>query len=56
MVKNTTIKKVVLSVTVNPEILEGLREHKQKSGMSVSWVVSNLLSNYLEAMANIRYD
>ena len=49
-------KKVVTSLSLRESTLQQLREHRKKHGVSVSWLVDSLLSNYLDSWRELRYE
>ena len=49
-------KKVVTSFSLKESTLQQLRDHRKKHGVSVSWLVDSLLSNYLDSWKELRYE
>lgn len=49
-------KKVVTSLSLRESTLQQLRDHRKKHGVSVSWLVDSLLSNYLDSWKELRYE
>ena len=49
-------KKVVTSLSLKQSTLQQLRDHRKKHGVSVSWLVDSLLSNYLNSWKELRYE
>lgn len=49
-------KKVNTSISVRESTLNQLREHKKKHGVSVSWLVDTLISNYLDSWKDLKYE
>ena len=49
-------KKVVTSLSLKQSTLQQLRDHRKKHGVSVSWLVDSLLSNYLDSWRELRYE
>ena len=49
-------KKVVTSLSLKESTLQQLRDHRKKHGVSVSWLVNSLLSNYLDSWKELRYE
>lgn len=49
-------KKVVTSLSLKESTLQQLRDHRKKHGVSVSWLVDSLLSNYLNSWKELRYE
>lgn len=49
-------KKVVTSLSLKESTLQQLRDHRKKHGVSVSWLVDSLLSNYLDSWKELRYE
>ena len=49
-------KKVVTSLSLKESTLQQLRNHRKKHGVSVSWLVDSLLSNYLNSWKELRYE
>lgn len=49
-------KKVVTSLSLRESTLQQLRDHRKKHGVSVSWLVDSLLSNYLNSWKELRYE
>ena len=49
-------KKVVTSLSLRESTLQQLRDHRKKHGVSVSWLVDSLLSNYLDSWRELRYE
>lgn len=49
-------KKVNTSVSVRPSTLEKLKDHRKKHGVSISWLVDTLLSNYLDSWEELQYE
>lgn len=49
-------KKVVTSLSLKQSTLQQLRDHRKKHGVSVSWLVDSLLSNYLNSWRELRYE
>lgn len=49
-------KKVVTSLSLKQSTLQQLRDHRKKHGVSVSWLVDSLLSNYLDSWKELRYE
>ena len=49
-------KKVVTSLSLKESTLQQLRDHRKKHGVSVSWLVDSLLSNYLDRWKELRYE
>lgn len=47
-------KKVVTSLSLKESTLQQLRDHRKKHGVSVSWLVDSLLSNYLDSWKELR--
>ena len=49
-------KKVVTSLSLKQSTLQQLRDHRKKHGVSISWLVDSLLSNYLDSWKELRYE
>ena len=49
-------KKVITSLSLKQSTLQQLRDHRKKHGVSVSWLVDSLLSNYLNSWKELRYE
>ena len=49
-------KKVVTSLSLRESTLQQLRDHRKRHGVSVSWLVDSLLSNYLDSWKELRYE
>lgn len=49
-------KKVITSLSLKESTLQQLRDHRKKHGVSVSWLVDSLLSNYLDSWKELRYE
>ena len=49
-------KKIVTSLSLKQSTLQQLRDHRKKHGVSVSWLVDSLLSNYLNSWKELRYE
>lgn len=49
-------KKMVTSLSLKESTLQQLRDHRKKHGVSVSWLVDSLLSNYLDSWKELRYE
>ena len=49
-------KKVITSLSLKESTLQQLRDHRKKHGVSVSWLVDSLLSNYLNSWKELRYE
>ena len=39
-------KKIIASFAVTPNILQQLREQKERNGTSISWLINSLLKEY----------
>ena len=49
-------KKMVTSLSLKESTLQQLRDHRKKHGVSVSWLVDSLLSNYLDSWKELIYE
>ena len=47
-------KRVVTSFAVTPQIKQQLNEHKEKCGISRSWLINKLLADYFQKVGGMK--
>lgn len=47
-------KKVIASFAVTPNILQQLREQKERNGTSISWLINKLLGDYFQKLKGMK--
>lgn len=52
----TAEKKRITTFCIKPETFQMLKEHKVKHGISGSWLVDSLLTNYLRSWGELEYE